>query len=1078
MKKIHFIFFLFAFLFNATALKAQKAAQKTTQSTPQKNTVAIDKPCYDYACNVQKAKQEIKAKHYENGFIQIKSANSYNNKDAKEIDALYRLLFDAILEDKKTAVLATEKADEQRNRADEQTQIAITAKDVAKTAQETAETQKKRADTSVLKMENALFKTDSVLKIVVKEKEKFKKIREKFYFYGNKYAVARTKKGFFFIDTLGNEITKFGNWAKAEMFKEADSRTNFFDGQGFAKVFNEQNEEYWVDTLGNKLKVARTVNMTAEDYKNINILYIADASNLNSLKDSIYDKMPNLKYLIIRNAAAFKLDAKIKNMSRLEYIEINRLNTEIPLEIGELKNLKHLVLTIKKSDRIANLLKTMEKLPNLCAISITESQRYSILGRKILEEMADKIPNYRKKIQFKGCPYYKFMDLPRINITDTAKLIIYTDIPDSIPAAVNNIKNLEVLDLQDGRMTGNPNFAVYNKLKQLKILKIAQYKHTSKDLGLENLPNLTVLELDTLSFIHNFEKIKNLKKLTSIDMLGTTANVKNWGWLTGMTDLDSIKLDWGKIDSLPDAPIWAKISSLDLSKDTIRHLPKGFYKLKNLKTININWAYLDYLPDAAIWATIKKIDLSNSMLDKIPNILRKTPNIEELDLYNNNLTELPKELFLLPKLTHLYAGKNKIKEIPIEMLQLKELKRLSLYSNKLDSLPAFLLQLPNLKQLDYRKNKVPLSYKKTAQKDLELFITDEKPKKIRDLLVGEEQLDNLWHLQNNGGVNPIWKNPMKKDADAKVLQAWEYMGSLGDKNIKIAVLDDGFDTTHPEFSEPNKIVSPWNFADNNTNVLPQDADDEHGTNCAGLILAAANGRGMVGVAPNAQLMPLRFKYIGDEEIEAYFQYCIDKQADIICCPFGMSNPSFVLSDRMKKAIENATRFGRNGKGAVVLFAAGSEARPTTGFANHPDVITVAASNSSDVFSEDYSNYGKNISICAPSNGGLYDRPGAGITTTILTQFPSTNGEKLYTNDFGGATTAVCIASGVAALILSANPDLRAEEVKQIMEKTADKIGDLSDYEANGHSDKYGYGRINAFEAVKMATEMKVNTLEK
>ena len=62
-------------------------------------------------------------------------------------------------------------------------------------------------------------------------------------------------------------------------------------------------------------------------------------------------------------------------------------------------------------------------------------------------------------------------------------------------------------------------------------------------------------------------------------------------------------------------------------------------------------------------------------------------------------------------------------------------------------------------------------------------------------------------------------------------------------------------------------------------------------------------------------------------------------------------------------------------------------------------------------------------------------------------------------------------AGICALILSANPDLTAKEVKDILQKTADKIGSPSEYR-NGHSVKYGYGRVNAGRAVAEALRRK------
>jgi subtilisin-like proprotein convertase family protein len=88
----------------------------------------------------------------------------------------------------------------------------------------------------------------------------------------------------------------------------------------------------------------------------------------------------------------------------------------------------------------------------------------------------------------------------------------------------------------------------------------------------------------------------------------------------------------------------------------------------------------------------------------------------------------------------------------------------------------------------------------------------------------------------------------------------------------------------------------------------------------------------------------------------------------------------------------------------------------------------------------------------------------------------------YTFGFGGTSSSCPLVGGVAALVLSANPDLSAGEVKEILEITADKIVDndpdpqlelsLGNYDANGHSQWFGYGKVNAFRAVAEAVRRR------
>lgn len=343
-------------------------------------------------------------------------------------------------------------------------------------------------------------------------------------------------------------------------------------------------------------------------------------------------------------------------------------------------------------------------------------------------------------------------------------------------------------------------------------------------------------------------------------------------------------------------------------------------------------------------------------------------------------------------------------------------------------------------------------------------------------------LQDQWHLRNTG-KNRIWgDDTLKKGADANVVPAWEALQSLGSPSIRIAIIDDGFDTTHPDLrGDGTKVKAAWDFASNSPNVMPRDTFDAHGTQCAGVALGAANASGIIGVAPNAGFVPVRFNAVSDDLIERYFKFCTDNKVHIISCSWGMPNEDWKMSTRIHNAIKQAATVGWNGKGMVICFAAGNEGRRISGFATHPDIVCVSASNSQDEFSSDYSNYGSNVMICAPSNGN----GGAGISTTDIrgemgsgeaygspSYDPNFTGPVRDSQDFyagfGGTSSACPLVAGVCALILSANPNLSAAQIKTILQKTSKRIGSDPDYDAHGHSPRYGYGRIDAHKAVLMA----------
>lgn len=336
-------------------------------------------------------------------------------------------------------------------------------------------------------------------------------------------------------------------------------------------------------------------------------------------------------------------------------------------------------------------------------------------------------------------------------------------------------------------------------------------------------------------------------------------------------------------------------------------------------------------------------------------------------------------------------------------------------------------------------------------------------------------LDHQWSLDNRGRL-PDSNYRLRFGADAKIVDAWNKLGNLGSSNVTVALIDGGFDLSHPDLKD--KVTRPYDFI-RNTSRLPQGQGvDTHGTPCATVALAAGNRRGMVGAAPRARFMPLDGKTFSDRITEQEFDYCIRHGVDIISCSWGSIDPAHRLSYRKEQAIARAAREGRNGKGCIILFAAGNEGvNRINHYATHGDVIAVGASTSQDQHAP-YSNTGRELTLCAPSSGDWPIIAGRAWWDQGDTRY---SGQRRYWVDgvsrgqhykhFGGTSSATPLVAGVCALMLSANPDLSAKEVREILIDTADRIGSSWEYRG-GHSDKYGYGRVNALRAVEEALRRK------
>ena len=317
-----------------------------------------------------------------------------------------------------------------------------------------------------------------------------------------------------------------------------------------------------------------------------------------------------------------------------------------------------------------------------------------------------------------------------------------------------------------------------------------------------------------------------------------------------------------------------------------------------------------------------------------------------------------------------------------------------------------------------------------------------------------------WHLKNTGqGSGTV-------GADVKAETAWDI--TQGSNTITVAVADTGIDTAHVEFNLQvdgvPKIVAPRDVVHADNDPFPQstDANLSHGTSASGVAVAMGNNAvGVSGIAPKCRLMPIQLyaesTFTPNSTEADAFTWAADNGADVMSNSWGPDNAGTPLPDATRAAIDHATTNGRGGKGMVIFFAAGNDGFNTTNnnYCNYSGVVAVAASTNFDVRAS-YSNFGAAISVAAPSNGGSRS-----INTT---NYPTD-----YTAGFGGTSSACPLAAGVAALVLSVNPNLTWQQVKSVLEQSADKI-DIAGaaYDTLGRSDKYGYGRVNARRAVELA----------
>ncbi len=340
--------------------------------------------------------------------------------------------------------------------------------------------------------------------------------------------------------------------------------------------------------------------------------------------------------------------------------------------------------------------------------------------------------------------------------------------------------------------------------------------------------------------------------------------------------------------------------------------------------------------------------------------------------------------------------------------------------------------------------------------------------------------DPLYYLQwahkNTGSAAQFNGTP---GADMKVQEAWAV--SMGSATIKIGVIDEGVDLTHPDL-QANLLQG---FHGGSMSSGPGDggptyAGGAHGTNCAGIIAGIANnGIGVAGVAPNCKIIPTVIfggtngAYLGDAAVAACFDYVRTNAGDVISNSWGGGSVSATID----AAIDRAVTLGRGGLGCIVLFSSGNDNSVVAYPANNPQVISVGGINMCNQRKSPTScdgetwwgaNFGTGLNIVAPCvKIASTDIQGTAGYNTLA----GVAGD--YFETFNGTSSSCPNAAGVAALILSVNSTLTLAQATAILELSCDKIPGYSFATTAGQpngtwNNELGHGRVNALTAVQMA----------
>jgi len=290
----------------------------------------------------------------------------------------------------------------------------------------------------------------------------------------------------------------------------------------------------------------------------------------------------------------------------------------------------------------------------------------------------------------------------------------------------------------------------------------------------------------------------------------------------------------------------------------------------------------------------------------------------------------------------------------------------------------------------------------------------------------------------------------------------------------------GVDDDHNGFRDD---VRGWHFdfpqGYNGSYVSNNDVMDStgHGTFVAGIIAAVGNnGTGIVGVAPRARIMTVKafsdsWSMNSGPDPDSPFAnailYAAYNGADVINLSWGCSE--CFNAPTIKDAVTVA-----NALGAIVVASAGDWASDVRDAfpAMIQDVITVSSTDVNDDHST-YSNRGFFVDVAAPGgNSGLSwnNAPDLVSILSLAISQPRLPESAIVSPGYirsAGTSASAAYVSGVAALVLSANPALTREQVISIIRHSADdQVGNPAK-DTSGYDPYLGWGRINAARAVSM-----------
>lgn len=309
-----------------------------------------------------------------------------------------------------------------------------------------------------------------------------------------------------------------------------------------------------------------------------------------------------------------------------------------------------------------------------------------------------------------------------------------------------------------------------------------------------------------------------------------------------------------------------------------------------------------------------------------------------------------------------------------------------------------------------------------------------RAKEISDPAMKES--DTSWHLR-----------------EVLAPEAWEI--TMGSPSVKVAIIDDYFDLSHPDFTGM-RIENPVSAENGTTNVLPPSDDLKcaHGTHVLGLIGAQMNDLGTVGIAPDCTFMPISLgRNMNSFTIVGAVLYALHHGAQVINASLGFLNKADIgIEDQVRQWVSGKKRLQSSwnyisdmlDRGyCTIVWASGNENLfELMDFAKRSATVVRVDAVDRNLNKASFSNFGNfNIEIEGEKHeikASQISAPGVGVVSTV-------SGRRFAA--FDGTSMAAPIVTGAVALMKSLDPTLTNTDIIRILNTTGkplenDSIGPL------------------------------------